>query len=157
MNHQSPILFGFRDTVVGRGFIASVSTKGRALLTQEAEEDFWFYGVNPGGIAAGGNTPAAAHNNFRESFRGVLYDLASDSTSFEGFRLAVHEFIEQTNRPNERAWIEACQSIAAEREDGIDLPVLKADDHKPKVDVDLVGEFDPVVNELDQELATACA
>ena len=53
MTHY-PLLFGFRDLVAGNGFVAGVNLNGRALLADEGD-GFVMYGVNPGGIAAGGS------------------------------------------------------------------------------------------------------
>ena len=63
---QYPLLFGYRDLVMGNGFMAGVTTEGRALLVDE-DGGAWMYGVNPGGVAAGGHDHGAAAAAFRDA------------------------------------------------------------------------------------------
>ena len=77
-----PLLLGFRDLIAGNGFVASVALNGRALLVDE-DDGFWMYGVNPGGLAAGGSTAAEALAEFRKDYRLVLFDIATEAEGFE--------------------------------------------------------------------------
>ena len=50
-----PLLFTYRDTLFGTGLLLEVQVvNGRALCVKEAEDEYWVYGVNPGGMAAHG-------------------------------------------------------------------------------------------------------
>ena len=79
-----PLMFGFNDLVMGRGFVAEVTTDGRATMAQE-EGEWWMSGVNPGGVAASGATAAEALANFRNTYHLVLIDSAMLANSFEEF------------------------------------------------------------------------
>src|SRR3954454_24948486 len=73
-----PLLFGRRELVEGNGFIAGVALHGRLLLTEEGGES-WVEGVNPGGIAARGDSPGEALAEFRSEYRVVLFDIAAQA------------------------------------------------------------------------------
>lgn len=73
MTHY-PLLFGFRDTVQGNGYVARVAVDGRALmLVEPPPEKVWIEGVTPGGFAASGHSQAAALESFRQSYLAVLF------------------------------------------------------------------------------------
>src|SRR5258706_8580365 len=95
---QYPLLFGFNDLLAGKGFFAGVSVSGRGLLVDEGD-GFWMYGVNPGGVAAGGKTPAEAQSEFRLVYRSVPFDIASEAMDFHGFKEEVDRFFNDTNKP----------------------------------------------------------
>lgn len=106
-----PLLFNYRDTLFGRGFIVEVqAVNGRALCVRESDE-YWIYGVNPGGMAAYGETPQAAHTAFRKTFTRILVDLARDSESFEGFQRSVQTFFDGTNPGYETEWQDATLAV----------------------------------------------
>ncbi len=108
-----PLLFTYRDTVFGNGYVAEVvATNGRALVVQEDGES-WFYGVNPGGIAAPGESPDAAHAAFRATFRRALNDFAAAATTFEEFRAEAERFFGETNEPTAREWDAAVETVRA--------------------------------------------
>src|SRR5438045_1576115 len=93
-----PLLFTYRDTLFGNGFIVEVNARhGRALCVREADA-FWMYGINPGGIAAHGSDPDEAHIAFRTTFSNILKDLADEADSFDAFRATVVRFFDETNR-----------------------------------------------------------
>jgi hypothetical protein len=119
MNKQIPLLFTYRDRVVGMGFTAYVASHGRVLAVQENENDVWIYGVEPGALAANGPDPKAALEAFRESFTNVLRDFAGESHSFDEFEGAVKEFFRAINEPNEQDWKRAVEAVRAGK---IDLP-----------------------------------
>jgi hypothetical protein len=120
-----PLLFFYSHLIAGPaagGFLARVIARGRVLMTGERDGEFWFYGVNPGGIAGGGASPDEAHLQFKENYRAVLNDLASEAGSFGEFRSAVTEFFNETNIPNEADWTNAVREV---REKGLSLPNMK--------------------------------
>src|SRR5262245_11297759 len=99
-----PLLFGFRDLVAGNGYVAGVGiTNGRALLVDEGD-GFWMYGVNPGGVAAGGKSLGEAQAEFRTAYKSVLFDLAAEARSFEAFKAEVERFVQETNNPTLAEW-----------------------------------------------------
>lgn len=101
-----PILFGFRDLIAGNGFVAGVTVNGRALLVDEGD-GYWMYGVNPGGVAAGGATATEAQSEFRVAYRSVLFDIAAEAMDFATFRTEVERFFNETNEPTKAEWDEA--------------------------------------------------
>lgn len=108
---QYPLLFSYRDTLFGNGFVVEVqAVNGRALCVRE-EDAFWIYGINPGGMAAHGEDPEAAHAAFRKTFSGILVDLAQASGSFEEFQTAVTAFFEDTNEGYETDWRNAIHAV----------------------------------------------
>ncbi len=112
---RCPLVFDQRELVEGDGFVARVSLSGRALLTQEGGE-VWVEGVNPGGFAASGKSPAEALAEFSTAFRTILFDIASDAASFEAFREEVQRFFEETSGPALQEWEEAVRPEGAEFE-----------------------------------------
>ena len=106
-----PLLFTYRDTLFGNGFLVEVQAiNGRALCVRE-EDAYWIYGINPGGMAAHGEHPDAAHSAFRKTFSRILVDLALGSSNFEAFRDAVRAFFEETNEGFEGEWRDAIAGV----------------------------------------------
>lgn len=101
-----PLLFGYRDLVVGNGYYAGVRADGRALLVDE-DGGAWVYGVNPGGVAAGGHDQGAATAAFRAAYRSVLYDIASEAVDFADFKQQAEAFFNETNEPTAEEWEQA--------------------------------------------------
>ena len=113
MMQPCPLLFTYRDTVFGNGFVAEViATNGRALFVED-DGEFWFYGVNPGGMAASGQSPDEAHAAFRSRFRHVLADFAAAAATINEFRGAVEQFFSETNEPTEQDWTAAVEAVRA--------------------------------------------
>jgi hypothetical protein len=69
------------------------------------------YGINPGGLAASGNSPESAQEAFRQTFSKVLIDLVMDTDSFDAFRAAVQQFFDETNDGYEPEWLAAVESV----------------------------------------------
>jgi hypothetical protein len=125
MNRRIPLLFTYRDRVVGMGYTANVSSFGRVLAVEEGGEgnnDIWIYGVEPGALAAHGADPKAALEAFRESFTNVLRDMAAEYHSFADFEAGVHAFFSAVNEPNEAEWQLAVLDVRANK---IDLPNVR--------------------------------
>ena len=151
MTHY-PLLFGFRDLVAGNGFIAGIDLSGRALLADEGD-GFWMYGVNPGGIAAGGAGAGEAQAEFRRMYTSVLFDIAAEAKDFREFERQVRQFVEETNTPTAAEWDEAVASVRNGKVDADWLPKRKAES-PIGVKVTLVEHPVPSVNALDEaELA----
>lgn len=151
MTHY-PLLFGFGDLIAGNGFVAGVDLRGRALLVDEGD-GFWMYGVNPGGVAAGGATPAEAQSEFRAAYKSVLFDIAAEAETFQDFERQVKEFVSDRNEPTFREWEAAVTEVRHGRVDADWLPKRKAES-KIGVDVSLLDHPAPSANVLDEaELA----
>jgi hypothetical protein len=105
-----PLLFGFKDLIAGNDFVAGVSVNGRALLVDEGD-GFWMYGVNPGGLAAGGADRGEAQTEFRQGYRSVLFDIAARAPDFDSFRQQVVQFFEETNSPTDLEWEEVVGEV----------------------------------------------
>ena len=122
-----PFLFSYRDTLFGNGFVVHVEARnGRALCVREGD-GWWMYGVNPGGMAAHGDDPHAAHAAFRKTFSDVLLDIATDTRSFDEFRAQVEAFFEATNAGYEPEWREAAAAVRAGRINRHGFSVTPAD------------------------------
>jgi hypothetical protein len=152
-----PILFGYSDLVLGSGFVATVSLNGRALLEEDGG-DFWMFGVNPGGLAAGGADRGAALSAFRSAYRSVLHDLASEAVDFDRFRNDVESFFRETNTPTLQEWEEA---VAAVRSGTVtaDWLAKRSAETPCRIEVVRVGAegFKPEQNRLDDGEALAAA
>lgn len=151
MTHY-PLLFGFRDLVAGDGFIVGVDLSGRALLADEGD-GFWMYGVNPGGIAAGGASAGEAQAEFRVMYRSVLFDIAAEAKDFAEFERQVKQFVEEVNAPTAAEWDEAVSNVRSGKVDADWLPKRKAES-RIGVTVALLEHPAPSANVLDEaELA----
>ena len=143
-----PILFGFRDLIAGNGFVAGVGVNGRALLVDE-DDGYWMYGVNPGGLSAGGATAAEAQAEFRVIYRSVLFDAAAEATDFESFKIEIERFFSETNEPTKAEWDEAVQEVRNGKVSADWLSKGKAES-RIGVDVVLLDHPVPSVNALDE-------
>ena len=151
MTHY-PLLYGLSDVIAGNGFFASVSVNGRALLVDEGD-GFWMYGVSPGAIAAGGNTPGEAQSEFRQIYTSVLFDIAAEADDFGTFKAQVEQFFFATDDAAAAEWDLAVAEVRQGRVDADWLPKRKAES-KTGVKVELLERAVPTVNALDEaELA----
>jgi len=105
------LMFNFQEDVSGNGFLARVSARGRALAVRE-DDGWWVNGVEPGAIAASGDSPGEACLAFELSFRKVLYDFAEDSDIYESFKREVLRFFYERDTTEEKRW-ETCVSEPA--------------------------------------------
>lgn len=106
-----PLLFTFRDTVSGNGFLAGITLSGRALMIKEDENEWCVYGVRPAAIAEVGTTPQEAYLRFRNRYKEVFFDIAAESDSFEAFRAEVESFYNQPDYSEEKRWEEAVKNL----------------------------------------------
>ncbi len=93
---QLPLLFSFRQVVVGDGFLAGVRMNGRAILDhpEAPGEEIGISGVAPVGISGGGADRGLAFAEFRNAWVSVLFDIASEASSFEQFQTDCTAFLE---------------------------------------------------------------
>ena len=104
-----PLMFTFRDVISGNGWLAGVTLSGRALMTNE--DGWWMYGVRPGAIAETGETPQETFLRFRNTYKAVLFDMASDSANFDAFKKEAEQFYYQLDDDQERRWTEAVNNV----------------------------------------------
>jgi hypothetical protein len=102
-----PLLFTFRDAVTGDGFLGGVTISGRALMEQDADGQWWVYGVRPGAIAETGGTPQDAFLRFRNRFKEILFDIAGENKTFDDFKKEIERFFYEPDEIEERRWEEA--------------------------------------------------
>jgi hypothetical protein len=152
MTHY-PLLFGFRDLVAGRGFLAGVAVNGRGLLVQDDEIGYWMHGVNPGGLSAGGVDMGAAQQAFRETYRTILFDISASVGSFEEFKSEVERFFHETSDLLLSEWTDAVEAV---REGSIQVEGLKrVKSDRAKLSIEVaplpVDKLEPTLNEADEE------
>lgn len=110
--HTYPLLFGFGEVVLGRGYVAGVSiSNGRLLAHDEGDSGWWLDGVNPGAIADGAATLGEAVAKFRQRFKGVLSEIAEEASDFGAFQQAVRAFFDETDDDTVRAWDDARKEV----------------------------------------------
>ena len=107
-----PLYFQFRIPVYGQGFVADVRIRGRITCMEEYGATC-IYGVNPGGLAAGGEDMNSAYLDFRAGLAGILFDLAKDAETFNQFKEAAKNFVTTTDDESVQEWEDARSGIRA--------------------------------------------
>ena len=108
MTRKFPLLFGFHEVVLCKGFVAGVTVQaGRALVEEEAPGEWWVSGVNPGALADGGKSFSEAIQNFCGRFRKVLADYASDANEIRDFKASLESFFNSSDPETLAEWDEA--------------------------------------------------
>ena len=148
------IIFGLWDLVQGNGYLVGVAVEGRALMHEEEDGSFWIEGVNPGGFSAIGASSAAAIEDFRRSYRAILFDIASDALSFTDFEHGVREFFEGAAVIPAREWEEAVKDVRAGRVDAEWLGKRPAESALG-IKVELVENLSVKNNEVEEGAAVA--
>jgi len=108
-NHH-PLMFVFRDVISGRGFLAGITLSGRALMVEE-DGKWWIYGVRPGAIAECGDGMSDAFARFRTAYKEVLFDVAGEYDTFDGFKQEVERFFYEPDVEEEQRWEDALTTI----------------------------------------------
>jgi hypothetical protein len=135
-----PVLFGYRDVISGRNFIAFAKTDGHALLTKE-EDGYWLYGVYPGGIAGGGREIAEATRELKKSYLSVLFDIAEEARSFEDFKEEAERFFHQCNEPTKTEWEATHAQVKSGQLSTNDLPRRDAATRPPRIEVQRIDTY----------------
>ncbi len=121
-----PLVFSFREMVVGAGFIAGVRMQGRALLETEQADDgtdeVWLTGIAPIGVAGGGADRSVAFMEFRRAWCEVLYDVAMESRSFSEFKSGCTKFLNSQSDELTSLWKAAVMLV---RREGYTDPSLR--------------------------------
>ncbi len=107
-----PLYFQFRTPVYGQGFVADVRIRGRITCVKEYGATC-IYGVNPGGLAAGGEDVNSAYLDFKSGLAATLFDLAKDANTFREFKAAAQDFIAATDDESVAEWESARSEIRA--------------------------------------------
>lgn len=151
-----PFLFTYRDTLFGPGFVVHVEARnGRALCVREADQ-WWMYGVNPGGMAAPGADPHAAHAAFRKAFKHVLIDIAHEVHAFDEFKAAVETFFGETNEGYVSEWAAAAETIRQGRIDTTGFDIAPASSPRSiAVTIKALDKIDADDNTADLEVRYA--
>lgn len=89
---QYRLVFTFKDTVSGNGFLARVTISDLALMVH-------------------GDTVLKAYIKFRRAFTAVLSDIAARAADFAGFKAEVERFFHDYAKAEERRWHEAGEAI----------------------------------------------
>lgn len=108
-----PILYSLYELVEGNGFVARIELNGTALATEEEPGEWWAYGINPGAIAASGETIREAFASLQVSFRAYLQDCAAEASGFEEFKAELERFFHETGPESHREWDEAVRAVRA--------------------------------------------
>lgn len=103
-----PLYFQFRTPVHGQGFVADVRIRGRITRVEEYGSTC-IYGVNPGGLAAGGEDVNSAYLDFKSGLAATLFDLAKDANTFREFKAAAQDFIAATDDESVAEWESAAR------------------------------------------------
>jgi hypothetical protein len=149
---EYPLVFSFHDLVAGNGFTASVAVVGRVLMSEE-DGCVWLYGVQPGPIAGGGTTREAAFADFKRGYLSVLFDIAAESTSIEGFRSSVTAFFDEIADCNVPRWRDAVLRVRKSNESVTGLTRANADT-TPTISVELAkGAADNVIDDQPVKVA----
>ena len=125
-----PFLFDFRDKVFGKGFLADIRVKGRALGESQGRgkgRRMWFYGVAPGGLAAAGENEREAYMNFRRAFFSALEDLAEESAGFDDFKAGARKFFYESCVETQELWSRAVEEVRSGKIPTKDMPRRPAD------------------------------
>lgn len=137
-----PLFLNYSFPVMGNGFLTSISMRGR-LLMEEVNNEFWIYGVNPGGFCVSAKTKDAALNSFTARLHEVMNDAAEAAESFPAFKNEILESFE-TNEEYEELWKTALQCV---REGKTNLEMNRENgDVKESIKVDEIAKPNPGVN-----------
>lgn len=130
-----PLLFTFRERLQVAGRLVRVTACGRVSAFQDPDDNqWWFYGVNPGALAGQGSTPNSAFADFRIGFIQVMKDFAEESASVDDFEKLARAFFVQVADETDREWWAAVEEV---RKGNIKLPIPKklAKDSPPKIEI----------------------
>lgn len=135
-----PLLFSFKQVVVGNGFLAGVQMDGHALLEMDpvvGGHECWITGIAPVGIAGGGADRGVAFVEFRKAWTEVVFDLATAAKSFVDFRATCNAFLSSQQESMTTLWQNAVTEVRRSRYSDPALPTGSADKRVTFKTVDL--------------------
>lgn len=106
-----PLVFTLQNAIEGCGFLAGITVTGKAVMEQDENGEWWMYGVCPGAIAAGGNTPKEAFQNFRNRYKEVLFDIAEECGGFLVFKNETEAFFRSEDPEEDARWERALKVV----------------------------------------------
>lgn len=132
---------------------------------QHEDERWWMYGVRPAGIAESGDSPQETFLRFRNRYKEVLFDIATECKTFDTFKLEVERFFYEPDLEEEQAWEDALNQIRSNELEPpppfSDLPREKPENRPSQITVErLDGEckrFMPSDNVPDSYYVPAAA
>jgi hypothetical protein len=98
-----PLIFTYRGTILGKGFVANIEFQGRVLACPEST-GVWVYGVNPGAIAVSAPTLEATNIELRKVITQLFIDFAQEAPTFGRFKAAVEEFVHESDSDSDTEW-----------------------------------------------------
>lgn len=132
-----PLILIFRDVISGDGFLAGITLSGRGLIVLEDDNKWWMYGVRPGAIAESGGTPQETFLHFRNRYKEVLFDIASEHRTFEAFRQEVERFFYEPDAEEERRWEDALTAnLTTPPPPFSDLPMVAPEERPSQITVE---------------------
>lgn len=142
-----PLLFTFRHRVVGKGYVAGITTDGRALVKDEGDGDWWIDCVFPAWLGAGGKTFDEAVANLKRSMELVFFDFAEEADDLADFRDRLDKQFSLRDEETEQAW-ELARAAVRAGDAGIDGLGQIKQPRKPSVKIAQL-ELRPSANEVD--------
>ena len=122
-----PLIFSYRGTILGQGFVAEINLQGRVLASPESA-GVWVYGVNPGAIAVSAPTLADTNVELRNTLTRLFIDFAQEAGTFDKFKRTVERFVEESDPASEDEWRTARAAVKEGRVTGpSDLPKETSD------------------------------
>lgn len=115
---QIPLVFSFKQVVLGNGFIAGVRMDGRALMEidkADGGEEVWLTGIAPVGITGGGADRSVAFAEFRNAWAEVVFDIAHEADSFDDFERSCKVFLSAEQDSLTRLWLDAVDAVRREQ------------------------------------------
>lgn len=109
-----PLIFNYKGTIMGKGFLAEIALTGRLLASQEVS-GVWLYGVNPGALSVGAPTLADANVELRKTLTLLFIDFAQEAPNFDQFRKTVVQYFNESDAESDAEWAEARANVRAGR------------------------------------------
>jgi hypothetical protein len=129
------------------------------LLFEDDEGGYSMYGVNPGGMSAGGADVGEAQRAFREAHKTILFDIAAEAKDFDTFKGEAERFFHETNATMLAEWSDAVSRVRAGEVEADWLP--RADSDKARLSIEVVAlpaeRLQPSFNAPDEQPALAAA
>jgi len=107
-----PLIFAYRETILGQGFLAEITLRGRVLASPESD-GVWVYGVNPGAIAVGAPTLGDTHGELRNALHRLFIDFAQEAGTFDDFKETIERFVGESDPETQQEWDMARASVRA--------------------------------------------
>jgi hypothetical protein len=109
-----PLIFNYKGTIMGKGFLAEIALTGRLLASQEVS-GVWLYGVNPGALSVGAPTIDDANVELRKTLTLLFIDFAQEAASFDQFTKIVEQYFHESDGESIAEWDAARENVRAGR------------------------------------------